>query len=88
MIPYREASGKACEIGLKLRLLKDMGTFQTLQTWIGHNATRYHNLNALPHALLYIFLSLIWIGQNLTRYHNFNILSHVLSYIFSQLSMV
>ena len=27
--------------------------------WIGHNATRYHNFNplphALPHALLYIF---------------------------------
>ena len=28
---------------------------QTLQTWIGHNATRYHNFNALPHALPYIF---------------------------------
>ena len=25
--------------------------YQTLQTWIGHDATRYHNLNALPHAL-------------------------------------
>ena len=25
--------------------------YQTLQTWIGHNATRYHNFNALPHAL-------------------------------------
>ena len=29
--------------------------FQTLQTWIDHNPTRYHNLNALPHALPYIF---------------------------------
>ena len=28
-----------------------MATFLTLQTWIGHNATRYHKLNALPHAL-------------------------------------
>ena len=32
---------------------------QTLQTWIGHDATRYHNFNvlrhALPHALPYIF---------------------------------
>ena len=27
--------------------------FQSLQTWIGHNATRYHNLNALPHVLPY-----------------------------------
>ena len=25
--------------------------YQALQTWIGHNATRYHNFNALPHAL-------------------------------------
>ena len=23
--------------------------YQTLQTWIGHDATRYHNLNALPY---------------------------------------
>ena len=22
--------------------------YQTLQTWIGHNSTRYHNFNALP----------------------------------------
>ena len=25
--------------------------YQTLQTWIGHDATRCHNFNALPHAL-------------------------------------
>ena len=29
--------------------------YQTLQTWIGHDATHYHNLNALLHALPYIF---------------------------------
>ena len=29
--------------------------YQTLKTWIGHNATRYHNFNVLPHTLLYIF---------------------------------
>ena len=33
--------------------------YQTLQTWIGHDATCYHNFNALPyalpHALPYIF---------------------------------
>ena len=23
--------------------------YQTLQTWIGHDATRYHNFNALPY---------------------------------------
>ena len=28
-----------------------MATFQTLQTWIGQNATRYHDLKALAHAL-------------------------------------
>ena len=25
--------------------------YQTLRTWIGHNATRYHNFKALPYAL-------------------------------------
>ena len=30
-----------------------MTNFQTPQTWLGHNATRYHDLNALPHALPY-----------------------------------
>ena len=29
--------------------------YQTLQTWIDHKATRYHNLNALPYVLSYIF---------------------------------
>ena len=33
--------------------------YQTLRTWIGHDATCYHNFNALPHVLphtlLYIF---------------------------------
>ena len=37
-----------------------MVAFQTLQTSIDHNATRYHNLNAMPHALPYIF-SEIWL---------------------------
>ena len=26
-----------------------MTNFQTPQPWLGHNATRYHDLNALPH---------------------------------------
>ena len=50
---FKEASGKDYEIWLKLRLMKDMTTFQTLRTWIGYNATCYHNLNALPHSLPY-----------------------------------
>ena len=37
-----------------------MVAFQTLQTSIDHNATRYHNLDAMPHALPYIF-SEIWL---------------------------
>ena len=27
--------------------------YQTLQRWIGHDATRYHNFSALPHTLSY-----------------------------------
>ena len=41
---------------MKLRLLKDKETFQTLKTWIGQNATRYRNFNTLPHALLHSLL--------------------------------
>ena len=42
--------------------------YQTLQTWIGHNTTRFHNLNILP--LLYIFshFSMVW-GLSATSYH-------------------
>ena len=32
-----------------------MTNFQTPKTWLGHNATRYRILNALPHALPCIF---------------------------------
>ena len=28
--------------------------YQTSQTWIDHDVTRYYNFNALPHALQYI----------------------------------
>ena len=30
-------------------------TFSLGLTWIGHNATRYHNFNMLSHAFSYIF---------------------------------
>ena len=32
---------------------------KTWITWIGHNATRYYNFNALPHKLPYIFSQFI-----------------------------
>ena len=32
--------------------------YQTPETWIGHNATHYHNFNHLLHALPYIFSQL------------------------------
>ena len=61
--------------------------YQTLETWIGHSATCYHNFNLLPHALpralLYISLILIWIDLNAMRYHTFNVLKHALPFIFS-----
>ena len=31
--------------------------YRTLQTWTGHDTTRYHNFNELTHALLYIYFS-------------------------------
>ena len=46
--------------------------YQTLQTWIRHNTTCYHNFNALPHTLQYIFsqFSMVWgdLQQVTTRY--------------------
>ena len=67
--------------------------YQTLQTWRGHNAMRYHNFNALPHALPHAHmryrtfsLNLKWIGHNAMCYHNFNVLSHMLPYILFSLA--
>ena len=62
--------------------------YKTLQTWIGHNATHYHNFNALPHALPYISLISTRVGYDATRYHNFNALPHVLPYIFSDICLI
>ena len=49
-----------------------MTTFQTLHTWVGHNATRYYNFNMLPHAIPYIFtqFSMVWgyLQGVITRY--------------------
>ena len=45
---------------------------KTLQTWIGHNATRYHT------GYHTFSLILIRVGYNATRYYNFNALSHAL----------
>ena len=60
--------------------------YQTLQIWIGHDATRYHTRY---HMRYHTFsLSLTWIGHNPKRYHNFNVLLHTLPYIFSKFSMV
>ena len=60
--------------------------YQTLKTWIGHNATRYHTFNALPHALSHVLLYIF--SHNAICYHNFSVLPHTLPYISSQCSMV
>ena len=41
--------------------------YQILQIWIGHNATRYHNFSALPHAFPYIFSQFSIVGGYLQR---------------------
>ena len=42
---------------------------QTLQTWVGHNAMRYHNFNVLPHPIPYIFTQFSMVlGLFATRY--------------------
>ena len=66
--------------------------YQTLQTWIDRNATRYHKFNALPHGYHVPYhtfsLSLTWKGHNATCFHNFSVLSHTLPYIFCQCNMI
>ena len=39
--------------------------YQTLQTWIGHDATRYRNFNVLRDALPYIFPKFIMVWDYL-----------------------
>ena len=59
----------------EIEITKDKATFQTLETWIGHNATCYHNFNALPymlpHALFNIFshFNNLCVTENSTCYH-------------------
>ena len=60
--------------------------YQTLKTWIGHNATRNHTFNALSHALSHVLLYIF--SHNAICYHSFNVLPHTLPYISSQCSMV
>ena len=53
-------------------LFKDVTNFQTLQTWLGHNATCYYNLNMFIHALLYCLWDLPDFGvlQQVTTCYN------------------
>ena len=48
-------------------------TFSFSLTWLGHNGTRYHNFNVLPHAIPYIYtqFSMVWeyLQRVTTRYH-------------------
>ena len=36
---------------IKIGIAEGYGNFLNLTNMVGHNATRYHNLNVLPHAL-------------------------------------
>ena len=60
--------------------------YQTLQTWIDHDGTRYRKLyHTCYHTLS---PSLTWLGYDVMCYHNFKMLPHMLPYIFSKFSMV
>ena len=52
-----------------------MTNFQTPKTWLGQNATDYHDLNVLTHALPYIFpeicLILGYLQRITARYRQF-----------------
>ena len=48
-----------------------MTNFQTPQTWLGHNAMRYHDLNALPYIFSEICLILGYLQRVIMRYRQF-----------------
>ena len=88
MIPYlfnKFQRSKWESLGnLKFRLHKDMTTFQTLQTWIGHVpmfesfAISFSNLifSHFKHASTHYQTLQAWIGLNVIRYHNLSALPH------------
>ena len=62
-----------------------MATFQTLHTWIGHDAMQYHDFIMLPHALPYTFsqFSMVWgILQRFTMRYTKFIKQNINSYFF------
>ena len=60
---FKKASGKPCEIWLKLRLQKHMATFQTLQTWIDHVA----RFEKLPDPLVTVVLVILNVLPHITK---------------------
>ena len=59
--------------------------YRTLQTWIGHDATRYRNFNVLRDALPYIFskfsMVLDYVQRVTTRYRKMYEKIHILKKI-------
>ena len=97
LISSKEANDKACEIWLKLRLHKDMATFQTLET--NMNRPSWHNwkvtisfskcnLRHFERVTTHYQTLQTWIGFSVMSYHNLNALPHAWRYIFSEISLV
>ena len=81
LISSKEANDKACEIWLKLRLHKDMATFQTLETNMNrpccHNwrvtiSFSKCNLRHFKRVTTHYQTLQTWIGFNVMSYHNLN----------------
>ena len=72
-----------------------MATFQTLQTWIGYNATCCNKLktlpHALPHALTYIFSEVyVVLGyvQRITMPYHHHFFLNIKIYFFINLTVI
>ena len=96
LINSREASEKACEICLKLKLHKDIAAFQTLQTWIAHVAMFEKltypsvkcNFSRFERVTIHYQTLQTWICLNVSRYHNLNTLSHALHLRYHMFSLI
>ena len=93
----KEASGKACEIWMKLGL---RGNFSNSAKWVGHLAM-FEKLSYPSATSILVIFELVtthyqtlrtWISLNVTHYHNLitllHALPHTLPYIFSEICVV
>ena len=90
----KDASGKACEIWLKLRLhgnnFSNSANMDRPCCHVSKVVISFSNLNFshIERVTKHYQTLQIWTGINVTCYHSLNALPHVLPYIFSEIFLI